>query len=126
MWTEQEMFDIVYTRFIIEGHPPASNAHGGCAYNIKGRRCAIGLFISKETAEEWDNHGGIVEVSEYLGADLFETFGFPSVDFLDMLQGLHDMMDSHSHEDNVERFAAFAKDYNLKVPTEPVEYTILD
>jgi hypothetical protein len=44
--TAQEIFDRVWTHFVVEGNPRSMDEDGDCVYRgPEGQKCAVGIFI---------------------------------------------------------------------------------
>lgn len=53
--TKQEIFNRVWQHFVVDKGAPSCNDQGGCLYRGPGdARCAVGLFLSDETATHYE------------------------------------------------------------------------
>lgn len=88
--TKQEIIDRVYDHFVTNKSPFGFNEGSmRCEYRVPGSygRCAIGLFMDDETADEWHNHNVTTVSPDTLRQIFGENY---SLKFLSALQQTHD------------------------------------
>lgn len=89
--TLQQVFDKIYTHFIIEGNPRSITIEGECRFRGKnGTKCAIGLFIPDEVYEEKMETLGIASLFQNYPT-MEDILGDLSEFELSTLQKYHDM-----------------------------------
>lgn len=150
MYTRQEIFDIVYSHFILKRNQPAVSWIGACKYITKDdppRRCAIGIFLPRETAHNWEYERcvGSLELldqrkesdTDLILADLYEAGLDPhSISFLGEVQSCHDRS-YRDPKDNGRcetinqrlesmkvRLERLSRKHNLTIPNEPVPFEV--
>ncbi len=90
--TEQDILNVVWQTFIVEGAPRGTNAGpetvNQCAYinHMTGTRCAVGVLLSLEEADIMEAHGGSVS----RGRTPLPARFVPHMKFLSSLQEIHD------------------------------------
>ena len=129
--TEQEMFDRVWTHFVIEEKPRSAETSGdlfACRYRSKdGSRCAVGLFILEhEYAVNIEGFSVIVILDSM--PETKTLLGSLSNTFLDSMQAAHDglpsgmwkcadePMQTGAQEDVEGRLRIIANAYHLRIP----------
>lgn len=125
--TNQEMFDIVWTKYVIEGQPSAYNGHG-CEYRTTdGRRCAIGWCLSEEELDhiyaQKTIHWGMGTMDKPLSTCtaniVIREMGLDmNPIFANKLQYIHDLFASNPrfNKEVEEGLRGFALQYNLTIP----------
>ena len=129
--TEQEMFDRVWTHFVIEEKPRSAETSGdlfACRYRSKdGSRCAVGLFILE--------HEYAINIEGFSIGVLLDSMpetkvllGSLDSTFLDSMQAAHDghpsevwkcankLVATGAQEDVEGRLRIVADTYYLRIP----------
>lgn len=127
----QQVFDAVWTHFIVKGNPASLNAQGRCCFS--GTGCAIGCLIDdKALCKEMDFHNGAIQYKLTKGSGdfiprLYAMFTFlgkeddaNGISFLESLQSAHDVNSSygpkHFHRNLRRSLAKVAKEQKLDIP----------
>ena len=112
--TEQEIFDKVYTHFVVERNPCSVSADGTCMYRgLNGAKCAVGLLIPDEQYQE-----GMEGMSASMLCEEYPSvcdWGV-SPDFLMSLQCAHDRMRYVLPHEVRDAFRAVADLWGLTIP----------
>lgn len=112
----QEVFDYLWQRFVVDEVPMCVVEGRGCLYAPQEQDqigCAVGCLLPPDVAKEWDTRGS----SLYSGVDPSLTevyFDKTQKGFLLSLQNMHDFRQVKDREG---RMREVASDFNLTVPT---------
>jgi len=122
--TAQEIFNIVWERFVVQNAPRAVRPEPGGEYCVYRReaddaRCAVGALLTLEEAEAADKEGG--PVGNLYDARVLPARLRPHFSFLVALQRIHDydwkVIDTPTQRRN--SLTYLADDYGLTVPATP-------
>lgn len=109
--TAQELFDAVWTRFVVNGAPRSMNA-GGCAYRgDDGAKCAVGILVTDNECAEWEGWGATSPVIRHSMPSRLH----PHMSLLSDMQDAHDLADSTSGIES--RLRSAAARHGLTVPS---------
>jgi hypothetical protein len=123
--TAQEIFDRVWTHFVVEGNPRSLGNDGACKYrSSNGAKCAVGVLIPDEDYETWMDQSASMTAERVLGdarcpASLRKLK--PHRSLLIALQNAHDADHSSSDEPSPRRvdpdgLRVVAKNFDLTIP----------
>lgn len=122
---QQEIFNAVWDHFVTKGRSRVvDHRNNRCMYSKGRARCAIGIFMNKDTIAKLKKHRalsrGIVSVFEDASLGIGPgDLGFSEevpYSFLMALQRAHDRGTSTMEKE----LAAFAATYGLSIPTQEV------
>jgi hypothetical protein len=112
--TAQEIFDRVWTHFVVEGNPRSMNNYGACVYRgLNGARCAVGVLIPD--AEYRDDFEGFNAGALIRGDDCPPSL-VPMREHADLLDALQIAHDGACNGDVDPRLRIVANEHSLTIP----------
>jgi hypothetical protein len=89
MKTPQEIFDAVWTYFVVEGHPQSISSNAMCRYRGKESNCAVGCQLPDALYDPVMESKSIYSIFK-LFPEVEEYFGETNKCLLSELQNIHD------------------------------------
>ncbi len=124
--TLQDVFNVIWQKFVVKGAPQSRHQSGGCAYrDPNGNACFVGCCIPDEEYYP-EMEGRYARTLAESDPDLWErVFNGITADNMCVLQRIHDRWSAGSYGDwgvwLRRELRAFAANNNLRVPVEVSE-----
>lgn len=117
MITNQEIFDVAWQAFVVEGRPASTMENGDCMYRgPAGQRCAIGLCIHDDQYNPDMEMQSPLDLDGHFGLE-FESPCFAAHAQSDLHDAIQDQLGRPERNDVVRNlYLEFAQRWDLEVP----------